>query len=116
MAKLYSGHAQVQSSVDLAPVRHLTGDRLLRNQGWVQITEWDLTFRSDTADMDDLQALHEWTRVYIEALGRTNRAEGRKSARVTQDCETWLRMAGFVNVSSDIRDIPTCAWRMGMST
>ncbi|KAK5047341.1 hypothetical protein LTR84_006864 [Exophiala bonariae] len=57
--------------------------------------------------MDDLQALQEWTRLYIEGLGRTHRAEGRKSARVTHDCETWLRTAGFVNVSSDVRDVPT---------
>lgn len=115
MAKLYPGHAQVRGVVGLGPLRNLTGDRLLRNEGWVQITEWDLTFRSDTGNMDNLQALQEWTRVYIEALGRTSRAEGRKSARVTHDCETWLRMAGFINVSSDIRDIATCPWQIGRS-
>ncbi|EHY54315.1 hypothetical protein HRR83_008106 [Exophiala dermatitidis] len=84
--------------------------RLLRKNGWVQLTEWDLHFRSEIGDMDALQALQEWSRLYTQALGLATRPEGKKSLRVTQDCETWLRMAGFVNVSTDVRDIATCPW------
>lgn len=63
--------------------------------------------------MDALQALQEWSRLYTQALGLATRPEGKKSLRVTQDCETWLRMAGFVNVSTDVRDIATCPWPAG---
>lgn len=88
--------------------------RLLRRGGWVQITEWDPVFRSESGDSDALQALHEWSSLYAQSLGITNRPEGRKGARVTQDCESWLRMAGFTNVSTVVRDVPTCPWPLGM--
>ncbi|KIX02204.1 uncharacterized protein Z518_08143 [Rhinocladiella mackenziei CBS 650.93] len=84
--------------------------RLLRRRGWIQVTEWDLVFRSDSGDSDALQALQEWTRLYNQSLGLTNRPEGRKSTRVIQDCETWVRSAGFINVSTDVRDVATCPW------
>ncbi|KAJ9643874.1 hypothetical protein H2204_002019 [Knufia peltigerae] len=87
--------------------------RLLKRGGWVQITEWDLFFRSDSGNSDALQALNEWTRLYTQALGSSARPEGRKRSRVVQDCEAWMRMAGFVNVSTDVRDVPTCAWPQG---
>ncbi|KIW12179.1 hypothetical protein PV08_09455 [Exophiala spinifera] len=84
--------------------------RLLKSGGWVQMTEWDLFFRSDSDNSDALQALHEWSRLYTEALGSSTRPEGKKRSRVVQDFEVWMRMAGFINVSTDVRDIPTCAW------
>lgn len=92
----------------------LTVHRLLCSRGWAQITEWELVFRSDSGDSDALQALHEWSRLYTESLRLTNRPEGKKSSSVAQDVETWMRMAGFVNVSVDVRDVPTCAWHTGM--
>lgn len=93
----------------------LTERRLLRTGGWVQITEWDLIFRSDSGQSDALQALREWNGLYTLSLSQTARPEGRKSSRPTQDIETWMRMAGFVNVSADVRDVPTCSWHTGMS-
>jgi hypothetical protein len=89
--------------------------RVLQKNGWVQLTEWDDTFRSDSGDTDALQALHEWSRLYKSCLGQTNRPGGKKSTRITEDCEILLRMAGFTDVRVDVRDIPTCAWRTGMS-
>ena len=90
------------------------GDSLLKRNGWVQVTEWDLTFRSATGNSDALQALREWSQLHAQSLGASNRPQGRKRGRVTQDCEAWMRMAGFVDVSADIRDIPTCPWPTGM--
>ncbi|KAK4947291.1 hypothetical protein LTR10_013659 [Elasticomyces elasticus] len=84
--------------------------RLLKRNGWVQVTEWDLTFRSATGNSDALQALREWSQLHAQSLAASNRPEGRKRGRVTQDCEAWMRMAGFVDVSADVRDIPTSPW------
>ncbi len=114
MAELFSRYASVGASLEPCQHSRLTkGYSLLKRGGWVQITEWDLSFRSDSADSDALQALQEWSRLYAESLSVTTRPEGRKRARVVQDCESWMRMAGFVNVSTDVRDIPTCPWPTG---
>jgi len=92
----------------------LTFGRVLRSGGWALIMEWDFVFRSEVGDSDSLQALQEWTRLYTQSLSLSNRPEGRKSTRVTQNCENWMRAAGFIDVSSDIRDVPTCAWPAGV--
>ncbi|KIV90154.1 hypothetical protein, variant 4 [Exophiala mesophila] len=86
--------------------------RMLQPRGWAVLTEWDVVFRSDHS-IERLGALQEWTRLYHQSIARSSRPQGRKSMRVAQDCETWMRMAGFVNVTTDIRDVPTCAWRTG---
>lgn len=79
------------------------------------MTEWEFTFRSATGNSDALRALREWSLLYTQSLAASNRPQGRKRARVTHDCEAWLRTAGFVDVSADIRDVPTNAWPAGMS-
>ncbi|KAI1624138.1 S-adenosyl-L-methionine-dependent methyltransferase [Exophiala viscosa] len=84
--------------------------RLLKRNGWVQVTEWDFTFRSATGNSDALQALRVWSQLHAQSLGASSRPQGRKRGRVTEDCEAWMRMAGFVDVSADVRDIPTCPW------
>jgi hypothetical protein len=114
MAELFSRHASVGTPAKPRQHSRLTkGYSLLKRGGWVQITEWDFSFRSDSANSDALQALQEWSRLYAESLSRTTRPEGRKRARVVQDCESWMRMAGFINVSTDVRDVPTCPWPTG---
>lgn len=89
-------------------------DRILRHGGWLQVTEWDLQFRSNNGRSDSLQALREWTRLYHASLDATGVPEGKKSTTVAQDCEAWLRTARFQGVRTDVRDVPTCAWHQGM--
>ena len=80
----------------------------------MELTEWDLVFRSDGGDVGNLQALRRWTEVYLTAIA-SGSGVGRKSRTVPENLETMMRTSGFVNVSTDVREVPTCGWPTGPS-
>jgi hypothetical protein len=88
---------------------------VLKRGGWVQMLEWDLKFRSDSGQMDDLQCLRRWKTLYSESLGMTTSAEGRKDREAPGKLETFLRTAGFTSISSETREIPASNWSAGRS-
>lgn len=87
----------------------LTVLRVLRTKGWVQLTEWELIFRSENGEGDKLQGLREWSEAYLTAMSKGS-GNGRKSRFVPEGLETMLRASGFQNVSIDVQEIPTCGW------
>lgn len=86
--------------------------RVLCSSGWVQLTEWDLTFRTDSGGLESLQSLRRWTETYLTAL-TSGSGTGRKSRTVPDSLETMMRTSGFMNVSTDVREVPTCGWPTG---
>lgn len=88
-------------------------NRVLCSNGWVQMTEWELVFRSDNGNVENLQALRRWTEVYLTAVSSGN-GVGRKSRTIPENLETMMRTSGFLNVSTDIREVPTCGWPRGV--
>lgn len=85
---------------------------VLRRRGWVQLTEWDITFRSDK-DTDALQSLREWRNVYQQGLAACPNPQARKHSNVAPDLEQMLRTGGFAEVVADVQDIPIGTWRRG---
>ncbi|ETN42517.1 uncharacterized protein HMPREF1541_01674 [Cyphellophora europaea CBS 101466] len=83
--------------------------RTLRDGGWIQLMEWDLSFRSNNGEDDKLQALREWTRLYYMALDQSRQPAGKRLTQVTQ-LEDMLRTARFQNVSTRSIEVPTCGW------
>jgi ubiquinone/menaquinone biosynthesis C-methylase UbiE len=86
--------------------------RILRQNGWLQVMEWDMIFRSNNQRSDKIIALQQWAELYHQALDASRLATGRKLARVTQ-IEDFMRAARFRDVSTQLIEVPTCGWHHG---
>ncbi|RMZ75683.1 hypothetical protein DV738_g5325, partial [Chaetothyriales sp. CBS 135597] len=88
--------------------------RVLRIGGWIQIIEWEFIFRSANDRSDKLTALEEWSSEYQGGLTNCGYPDGKKGSSIAQMCGSWMRTAGFEQLQTSVKEVPTCGWSTGI--
>ncbi|MCJ1370700.1 hypothetical protein MMC20_001913 [Loxospora ochrophaea] len=82
----------------------LTGKRVLKPGGWLQMVECYYMFQSDNGSITDSNALRQWSNNYMTALG------GTKDPRAPLRMQQMFSAAGLVEIECKMLPLPLCAW------
>lgn len=81
--------------------------RVLKPNGWLQMTEFYYNVQSDNGTLTETNALRQWSSKMLQAY------EGRKDLRAPLKLERMFREAGLVDLETRMIPIPLNGWPRG---
>lgn len=111
MAVLYTRYQKVRRAQLLCYdlyCRQLSGFRVLKPGGWVQMIEYYHMCQSDNGAITDSNAIRQWSRKYMQSL------DSIKDPRAGLRLQNLLGEAGFELVELEMIRVPLCAWSAGI--